>query len=667
MVDKEKIKLFLDSDDKELRLKGIHFLKEASDLSALELITGALGDDSWRVRKLAVEAMVTFKNREKIFSFLIESLRNEENAGLRNSASEVLELVGKESIDYLTRLIEDDDHDLRKFVVDILGNIGNEKAIPFLIKALSDSDENVKSAAAENLGKIGNTAAVSSLLKVLAGNDLLVQFSALEALFKTGKALPVSTIVPHLKNPLLRKVAFEVLGVSDDMAALPYLLDGLDDRSNSTRKSALVNLVKLVEKMPLCENEAISIIEKRKSAYVGTIIDFLCKENEELATAAIKLLGWIKYKDSIKEMLVWSSKDHLIPHISAALLGFGNDCQEELMNAYREADETTKAYIAYILGEIGNTNTIHLLIEELKSDVGHIRQSSALSLGKIGDQRAFTHLIPLLDDEYSNVQDAAVIALSTLNHECSDDLLNLVGEGMTSTSTVYRFNCVKILLNLGANGDLHLVLVALKDEDETIRKVALEALSYFDEDEAASHIVLALSDEDREVRVAATKCLGKMRYAEGLNPIVAILSDEDIWVRSAAIRAVAEIGGKNAATYLLPLLDDSLGLIVIVTLETLGNLEEDEFVPAMLRLTDHNDDKVIKAAVESLSYSKNKTYLDKLIYLLDHNSWEVRASAIKVLMAKDLKEMKKLLRERLEMEEDSFVISLLHEALSVVA
>lgn len=664
MIDIDQIKTLIESDDEDLRIKGLKYLKEDQRSSSLELLAGALGDESWRVRKTAVEIMTDYSDVDALFPFLIEALRCEDNAGMRNSAAEVLELLGRKSVNCLVQFVEDRDHDLRKFVIDILGNIGDKKATPYLIKALSDKDENVKSSAAENLGKIGDEKAVSSLVEVLDSDDLLLQFSALEALCKAGKGLPVSKIATHLNNPILKKAAYDVLGVSNDFDAMPYLLKGLEDRSRGTRKAALKNLVTLYETMKTDKNEAKAMLQDAKTVISGLVASFLEKEDEETVAAAIKLLGWLKHKQSIIEILPWSSFDTLAPLVTEVILDIGIDGQAELIDAYLKSDDALRPYICSMLGEIGAQSAVDLLIEALRSDVGHIRHSSALSLGKLCDQRAIKPLIPLLEDEYEDVQEAAVLAFSCLADEHRDAVLGVVRNCITSESLSIRRNSVKVLSNLDEKGDLSLAQVALRDEEGTIRKDAVEALGALGGEEAVNHLILSLSDEERDVRIAAIECLGKMKCKESLKALFTGLCDEDIWVKSAAIRAIASIGERDVADQLTQLLDDEVGLIVIVALEALGKLALNETVPAMIKAIEHDDEEVVKAAVENLSFCEDKNYFTKLMSFINHVNWEIRIAAIKVLAEKGVEGSKELLKKRLEVEDDDLVISSINEALS---
>lgn len=55
------------------------------------------------------------------------------------------------------------------------------------------------------------------------------------------------------------------------------------------------------------------------------------------------------------------------------------------------------------------------LILLLGDENGHVRQTSATALGRIGDSAAAKSLIDLLSDEYPNVQEAAIEALGRIN------------------------------------------------------------------------------------------------------------------------------------------------------------------------------------------------------------------------------------------------------------
>ena len=172
----------LSSEDEETRRSTVAALAARPLSETRDLLMRAMGDESWRVRKEAVEQFLASPVAGEYAEQLFELLRSPDNAGLRNSSVEALVRLGKASIPVLSAHADDKDCDVRKFVVDILGGIGDISSLPLLIAALDDADPNVRAAAAENLGMIGHVRAVPPLLEALARPDLALRHTILEAL-----------------------------------------------------------------------------------------------------------------------------------------------------------------------------------------------------------------------------------------------------------------------------------------------------------------------------------------------------------------------------------------------------------------------------------------------------------------------------------------------------
>ncbi|WP_318258722.1 HEAT repeat domain-containing protein [Geobacter anodireducens] len=143
----------LQSSDEETRRRAVLDLATVSLDDARELLFVAMGDGSWRVRKEAVSLLLGMCPDKGTIEGIIGLLASVDNAGLRNSAVEVLEGLAGRAVPALLAHLKDDDRDVRKFVVDILGTIGDRSSIPALIDALDDPDPNVSAAAAENLAR----------------------------------------------------------------------------------------------------------------------------------------------------------------------------------------------------------------------------------------------------------------------------------------------------------------------------------------------------------------------------------------------------------------------------------------------------------------------------------------------------------------------------------
>ena len=196
----------------EERLQVLKSLDRAAADQDMRLVYRALGDESWRVRKEAVEIFLSFRRSGELVGEIIELLHAEDNAGLRNAAVEILESLGRQAVPSLLSELSCEDQDVRKFVLDILGEIADPAATGAMIAALGDKDENVRAAAAENLGNTGAEEAVLPLLDALRNPDLLFRFTVLQALGQIGVQVPIERLVEFQGEPLLRKALFECLG-----------------------------------------------------------------------------------------------------------------------------------------------------------------------------------------------------------------------------------------------------------------------------------------------------------------------------------------------------------------------------------------------------------------------------------------------------------------------
>ena len=101
----------------------------------------------------------------------------------------------------LTKL-QDENPDVRREAIKILGEIGNPEAITHLIALLREWDWNVQHQATETLGNIG-VPAIMPLAKVLEEEDYSARSKALEILERIGGI--------HVVEPLIK-----ALGDKDD-------------------------------------------------------------------------------------------------------------------------------------------------------------------------------------------------------------------------------------------------------------------------------------------------------------------------------------------------------------------------------------------------------------------------------------------------------------------
>jgi HEAT repeat protein len=285
----------LESCDEEERRLAVSALAGFPFQRVKDFALSALGDESWRVRKEAVDLILSVSPGDELARELVSLLTVQENAGLRNSVVEVLQAVGERVLPHLVEHLANEDAGVRKFIVDIMGGIGSPTVLPELAVALSDSDSNVAAAAAESLGVIGDTGAVPHLLKTLERDDLLIRYAILEALVKIGTPVPLGYITPLAGDPLLKKALFECLGVIGDLASVIMLVEGLVDRARTVREAALTALDMIRERSSADDFKKI-VVGKLKE-FAGTesveyLISMVDSSDFRIQSASLKLLGW---------------------------------------------------------------------------------------------------------------------------------------------------------------------------------------------------------------------------------------------------------------------------------------------------------------------------------------------------------------------------------------
>ena len=648
------------SSDEEVRLSGLQSLYRYDGEERLGFVCAALGDGSWRIRKEAVNLYLSLPQAVASAERIIALLYDEENAGLRNAAAEILVKLGSAVLPVLTRAADSPDPDVRKFILDILGDIGDRQATPLLLRLLqNDAETNVRAAAAENLGKIQDARAVPDMINSLSAPDLLVQFSLLDALGRIGCAIPVTGLISLGENKLLRKPLFDALGrIGDDTAVAP-LLAGLHDPMRNVREAALLALENLVARW----GEKILANQVSVTALEG-VVTLLSSPALPVQRAALAILG--RYCDRERAILLASylDDDHLADEVAAILAARGHDVVADLTVCWAGASDRKKAYLAYLFGATGVENAVALLSEELKGADDFLRTVLLRALGQVGGKEDIALLAGYLEVPEDDVRQAAVDGLVNIAERFHAPVIDLVRGAFAHAEPPVRQAALQVLGRLNGPDSEVVLLLAMKDESALVRRSAI----YYLDGRNPGHypaLTLALTDEESDVRRQAIEALAMSADRSLIEPLMLMLQDEDPWVRATAVRALGRLGGGEALVAVRSGLHDPVGLVTIAALEILAeeNLPFDQTeIAAQLG---HADDDVVLALVKLLAASADHLWLapwgEKL---LGHHHWLVRQRVAELLAQEGTAEAQALLQQRLSVEEEEIVRDALRQSLA---
>ena len=619
------------SPDEEIRRQATLQLKVCPFADVRNHILGALADDSWRVRKEAVDALLAGPVDEEAIESLICMLGANDNAGLRNSAVEALERLGNLAVSALCRHTTVDDHDVRKFVVDILGSIGDAAAVPLLIDALDDADPNVSAAAAENLGKIGDARALPSLVQALGKNDLWLRYTILEALSRIGKPVEMVMLSSLAGENLLKKALFDCLGTIGNEEAVPLLLEGLGEKAKNAREAAVVALMKVRERLQGDDRQRLvdlPLARLNGSPMVECLIASLDTSDRLLQEALVHALGLVDDGRAVPALLSLCRDERLRRPCLTALKQMGATTATALMESFPSADDEDRCFIAYLCGELHLGESVNLLRDGLHGNKALLRKTSALAVGKIGASELIDDLVGLLEDRLPEVRDAAISALAKLAENARDAVLEVAAALSGAKSHEKRLSAAWVLAALGEAEKLSLLL---KDEEAAVRKAAANSLSALKNSGNIPHLVMALADEDIDVRIAVAAAMGEIGTEEVLDPLLLALQDEDLWVRCAALKSLGKLRDARALAKVIEISRSAQGLELISALECLAGIGGEQVLPLVKESLENPDEEVVKAAIQILAQDRSGWIEQFEEQLLCHHHWDVRRSFVAAL------------------------------------
>ena len=623
---------------------------------AMPLLFLAMGDQSWRVRKDAVAALLAAQPLgSAAVEGVIDLLRSADNAGLRSSAVELLERLGTSAVDHLCGHLGDPDQDLRKFVIDILGSIGSGSCLPLLVAALDDPDPNVRVAAAENLGKIGDPHALPQLLQVLEGGDLWLKFTVLDALSLIGTPVPLQVLAPLLKENLLRRAIYDCLGALGDAESLPLLLSGIQEQARNAREAAAVALMRVRSRLQPASAHA--LVDLPLGALRGTpgvagLLASLDGNDPGVLEALVCIIGIMGEERGVPGLLGVSRQERLRGACLQAFRGIGSAAAPQLMSRFALAHAPERAFIVRVLGDLGLTEGVALVLEGLADDTPQLRAACAAALGKLAPAGAALKIAPLLDDSAAEVREAVLEALRRLSALEPAELARLCAEFAQSARPERRRDAALLLASLSDGERLSLLA---KDEDASVRTAAVASLSRVGLPQAVGHLVMALVDEEPQVRVAAAQALGEVGGAQVLEPLLLALNDSDPWVQTASLKGLAALGDARALPGVTALLAGARGPVLIQGLSTLAALGGgEELAPVRAALGD-SDEEVVQAAISILAATGSDWIAGHRAGLIDHPHWGVRRSFARAMAEVLGQEALPFLQEALAKETDPLV------------
>ncbi len=604
------------------------------------MILDALTSKNWRQRRQVIEALVQSGDQMLVQELLDVLKEHSSNLDLMNSTLQLLYLLQAPVIPGLIQLLDNPDPETRMYAALALGELNDPSSVPHLIQAIQDTNEKVRFNAIEALGKLRAPEAVESLLGVLREGDFFLSFPAVLALGEIGDRRAAQALMELFDNPDLTEAVVTALGNIGDEQAAAYITRWLE--SNAGEAEIAASALAHIGRRILAQKEEGSQGTKVPAAVVmgiGTagrkkLLASIPQEPEtELALKKRKpvsdlafLLGW---------SLIWEGENHpqeaeraelikalirllafpaaqrtaiqaLIeagPQVVPALIAW---LKEDLLG---EADSQVEIAVAVIqiLGKLAYPDQIPVLLQAVDSEDGELATLAAEAIQEIcvrdpaGAQPYFQELLKRLNQPSTAIRQALTHATQSLSD--SENLQEFID--LFKTQDPYqREMAIQLLAGLNKPSALPLILEALHDPSEAVRKAALEALPCFPGPESSAALSLAVNDTDPAIRASACRALARCEPKFALPLLHTALQDPDPWTRIYACRSLGGLAQAASLPYLRGLLQDPAPSVRVALAETLckiGSPEATQMARQLLSDRETDVHQVVERILSCLS------------------------------------------------------------------
>ncbi len=309
----ESILQELSNQDPEIRRRAAEvFLTEPVSEAELARLTELLSDEDKGVRDAAGMALAF--NDSPLIARMVVPFISSKDIGVRNLAGDILLKRGPEVIPEMLAYLPKGDDDDKKFIVDILGLIGDQSSAPAITAMIEENkNENVILACAEAIGNMKYEPGLFYLVQIYNQNELYGP-TVVESLGKIGSAEACKFVMDNYPtaSDLTKFSMLESLGDLGNEDTFFFLLNELPVSDIPYTWAIVLSLMKLKERFDL----DIPYDEQTKIKILSTLTD----GDKNYRVAASALIVSFKDEDALNACLQiygsdWEVDANILPYL----------------------------------------------------------------------------------------------------------------------------------------------------------------------------------------------------------------------------------------------------------------------------------------------------------------------------------------------------------------
>jgi HEAT repeat protein len=669
--------------DEETRYRAVPLLDPAVPAER-DALVARLADASWRVRAAAVERLTSAGEPAPALPLLFDRLVGSGGIGEREAAATALGRIGGTALPGLIERLQSPDPELRQAAAGVLGVIADRRALPALVARLADPDANVRAAAADALGRTGGPEAIAALQAAVDSDDASLRAAALQALANLRQAPTLPQLRRLVEDRPSRRVAFRLLGFSDERGALELLVKGLVDPSRSVQSAALAALGTLRARLTPDDLQPVARGLREAAGAGADLADrveaALTSEEPFTPVGAATALGWIGGARQAAALARLAEDDRYRPLVEETLelLPQSVQVQAALFDVLPSLTPQAIVTVAGAMARAGNEAAFRLLASRVGDPEPHVRAEAIAALGRLGDARAVEALAAVLADEDPTVAVLAASSVVRLGLRDERSRATVLRECRQRLASRPVPALLRVLGSLGGGEDVPVVRALLSTGDERTRSAAAAAVSALGargvlREPEVPELAKALADAASTVRGAAARALadlargGAERSPAGparapavgrpaLEALRAALRDGEPSVQASAAEALGACGQAEYAAALAELVMEAAAppVVLVAALRGLAALGAPSRV-AVERALVHADPEVAKEAVAAAGRLAGEDGRELLAKAALSERWDVRHAVARAVGARGDAALLGLAKERALADVDPLV------------
>ncbi len=454
----QKVADLLTSGDPDARRQAAEELAESNELATITALRVALQDTSKGVRDAAARSLIAIGGSTVARS--IARYIADTDIVTRNLASKLLIRMGEVSIPAILPFLRDQDKDVRKFVVDILGEIESVDSVYHLLPLLNDPDPNVIVSTLEALGNIGSVESLGPICKAFDAYPF-ARPSAADALGRIGDT--------SVGDYLLEKFLKAKNDVSTDPVVLCAVIEALGSVGSARAADALTRQLDVAQgKLFHILIHAIVQITERSQGVLefpesvrGDMLAALGDDNEGIRLSAAK--GLVQFDDAAVTralVLALGSSEEFDFFLISVLLG--------RREAFREAVEVLEEEHGRRVGQVV------LLLGKLAYEfVKRFSEHQSYEVTNLLLSRAFDAVLTKWAEADHETR---AIFVDTMFRLTGDRAVACISEIAADPDPWLRVHIIELLAEIRDRRAIDVVMTFLEDEDEMVREAAVSML-----------------------------------------------------------------------------------------------------------------------------------------------------------------------------------------------